>query len=174
MTVADPRWFRKVLGQYATGVCVVTASEPDGSRTGLVVGSFTSVSLDPPLIAFFPDKSSSSWPRIERVGRFCVNVLSSEQEFICRQFAVKGGDKFSGVTVRESDAGSPIIDGAVAWIDCELGDVYEAGDHFAVFGRVLCLDIAAEASPLLFFQGGYGQFSPLPKAAIAVNERPSS
>ncbi|MGE2716450.1 flavin reductase family protein [Mycolicibacterium litorale] len=164
-TASDPRWFRKVLGQYPTGVCAVTASESDSGRAGFVVGSFTSVSLDPPLIAFFPDKGSTSWPRIQAAGRFCVNILSADQEFVCRQFAAKGADKFAGITVRETSSGSPIIDGAVAWIDCELGDVYEAGDHYAVFGKVLDLDIESGELPLLFFQGGYGRFSPLSMAA---------
>lgn len=164
-SATDPRWFRTVLGQYPTGVCAVTASEPDGGRAGFVVGSFTSVSLDPPLIAFFPDKGSTSWPRIQAAGRFCVNILSADQEFVCRQFAAKGADKFAGITVRETASGSPILDGVVAWIDCELGDVYEAGDHYAVFGKVLDLDIENGELPLLFFQGGYGRFSPLSMAA---------
>ncbi|MGE2833112.1 flavin reductase family protein [Mycobacterium sp. SMC-4] len=158
---SDPLWYRKVLGQYPTGVCAVTATDADGHRAGFVVGSFTSVSLDPPLIAFFPDKGSTSWPRIKAAGRFCVNVLSADQEFVCRQFAAKGIDKFAGITVRDSDFGSPIIDGAVAWIDCELGDVYEAGDHYVAYGKVLDLDVAGGGQPLLFFQGGYGRFSPL-------------
>ena len=92
----DPRWFRQVLGQYPTGVCVVTATEPDGGRAGFVVGSFTSVSLDPPLVAFFPDRGSTSWPRIHSVGRFCVNILSAEQEDVCRNFATRKQDKFDG------------------------------------------------------------------------------
>jgi flavin reductase (DIM6/NTAB) family NADH-FMN oxidoreductase RutF/DNA-binding IclR family transcriptional regulator len=161
----DPRWFREVLGQYPTGVCVVTAAEPEGGNAGFVVGSFTSVSLDPPLVAFFPDKSSSSWPRIERSGRFCVNILSSEQESVCRQFASKGDDKFQGIAVREAGSGSPIIDGVVAWIDCELDQVHEAGDHYAVYGKVLDLNVENGSLPLLFFQGGYGRFAPLSMAA---------
>ncbi|MEE3853027.1 flavin reductase family protein [Gordonia sp. LSe1-13] len=161
MTLAtDPGWYRKVLAHYPTGVCAVTATEADGERAGFVVGSFTSVSLDPPLIAFFPDKSSSSWPRIERVGRFCVNVLGADQEFVCRQFAAKGGDKFAGIGWRESASGSPIIDGATAWIDCELSHVHEAGDHYAVFARVLGLDVVHDGSPLIFAHGGYGRFAP--------------
>jgi 3-hydroxy-9,10-secoandrosta-1,3,5(10)-triene-9,17-dione monooxygenase reductase component len=77
--VSDPRRFRDVLGQYPTGVCVVTATQADGRRAGFVVGSFTSVSLDPPLVGFFPDKGSSSWPKIERARSFCINVLSASQ-----------------------------------------------------------------------------------------------
>ena len=163
---SDPRWFREVLGQYPTGVCVVTAAEPDGGRAGFVVGSFTSVSLDPPLIAFFPDKSSSTWPRIERAGRFCVNILSAEQEQVCRQFASKGEDKFGALPVRASATGSPIIEGVVAWIDCEIEDVHEAGDHYAVYGRVRDLNVENGTLPLLFFQGGYGRFAPLSMAAL--------
>ena len=93
----DPRWFRRVLGQYPTGVCVVTATEADGRRAGFVVGSFTSVSLNPPLVAFFPDKGSTSWPRIREAGKFCVNILGAGQEDVCRNFAVRKDDKFEGV-----------------------------------------------------------------------------
>jgi len=168
MTISDPtdpRWFRQVLGQYPTGVCVVTAAQPDGRRAGFVVGSFTSVSLDPPLVAFFPDKGSTSWPKIESAGRFCVNILGAEQESVCRQFASKAPDKFEGVACREAGSGSPIIDGVVAWIDCDLEAVQEAGDHYIVLGRVRELDIESPSLPLLFFQGGYGRFAPLSLAA---------
>jgi len=83
----DARQFRDVLGQYPTGVSVVTATQADGKVAGLAVGSFTSVSLDPPLVAFLPDKTSTSWPKIRSVGSFCVNVLGADQESICRTFA---------------------------------------------------------------------------------------
>ncbi len=162
---SDATWFREVLGQYPTGVCVITAAGDDSTRAGFVVGSFTSVSLDPPLVAFYPDRSSSSWPRIERVGRFCVNILSAEQEWVCRQFASKDGDRFQGIETRATGSGSPIIDGVVAWIDCEIADVHEAGDHFAVYGRVLDLNVENGSLPLLFFQGGYGRFAPLSMVA---------
>jgi flavin reductase (DIM6/NTAB) family NADH-FMN oxidoreductase RutF/DNA-binding IclR family transcriptional regulator len=161
----DPRWFRQVLGQYPTGVCVVTARQSDESRAGFVVGSFTSVSLDPPLVAFFPDRGSTSWPKIRSAGSFCVNVLSAEQEDICRRFASRAEDKFEGVECRASASGSPIIAGVVAWIDCDLESVQEAGDHYIVLGRVRELDIEDPTLPLLFFQGGYGRFAPLSLAA---------
>lgn len=157
----DGATFRRVLGHYPTGVCVVTATEPEGTATGMIVGSFTSVSLAPPLVAFFPDRSSTSWPRIERAGKFCVNVLASDQQDLCRRFSAKGGDKFAGVAHRLSANGSPVLDGVVAWIDCMLGNVYEAGDHFIVLGRVLELDIARADQPMLFFRGQYGNFAPL-------------
>jgi 3-hydroxy-9,10-secoandrosta-1,3,5(10)-triene-9,17-dione monooxygenase reductase component len=161
VTSFDNATFRRVLGHYPTGVCVVTAIEEGETPAGMVVGSFTSVSLDPPLVAFFPDRKSTSWPRIERVGKFCVNVLSSDQQALCRQFASSGGDKFAGVSHRVSANGSPILDGVVAWIDCTLDAVHEAGDHYIVLGRVVALEVDRPESPLLFFQGSYGAFSSL-------------
>jgi flavin reductase (DIM6/NTAB) family NADH-FMN oxidoreductase RutF/DNA-binding IclR family transcriptional regulator len=161
----DTSRFRRVLGQYPTGVCVVTATEPDGGRAGFVVGSFSSVSLNPPLVAFFPDKGSTSWPRIHGVGKFCVNILSAEQEEVCRNFAMRKEDKFAGIAHREAESGAPIIDGVVAWIDCDLESVTEAGDHYIVLGRVRRLDVESTSLPLLFFQGGYGRFAPLSFAA---------
>jgi flavin reductase (DIM6/NTAB) family NADH-FMN oxidoreductase RutF/DNA-binding IclR family transcriptional regulator len=161
----DARWFRQVLGQYPTGVCVVTATPPDGRHAGFVVGSFTSVSLDPPLVAFFPDKGSTSWPRIQSARSFCVNVLSASQEDVCRRFASRVADKFDGLSFRRSPSGSPIVDGVVAWIDCDLESVQDAGDHYIVLGRVRELDVDSPSLPLLFFQGGYGRFAPLSLAA---------
>ena len=157
----DGRTFRHVLGHYPTGVCVVTATCADRSSAGMVVGSFTSVSLDPPLVAFFPGKSSSSWPKIERAERFCVNVLASDQQDLCRAFAAKGDDKFAGIAHRLSDNGSPILDDVVAWIDCTLYAVHEAGDHYIVLGMVRALDIVRPEQPLLFYRGKYGNFEPL-------------
>jgi flavin reductase (DIM6/NTAB) family NADH-FMN oxidoreductase RutF len=161
----DPQWFRHVLGQYPTGVCIVTALQEDGPPAGLAVGSFASVSLDPPLVAFMPDKTSTSWPKIERAGTFCVNVLAADQEHVCRRFATKLADKFSGLAWRPSSSGTPIIEGVVAWIDCDVEMVHEAGDHYIVLGRVRDLQLEQPRLPLLFYQGGYGRFSPLSMAA---------
>lgn len=162
---SDPSWFRRVLGQYPTGVCAVTCGAPDGTPAGFVVGSFTSVSLNPPLIALFPDKSSTTWPQIETAGRFCVNVIAAEQEQLCRRLAAKDEGRFEGVSWRPASSGSPIIEGVVAWLDCDLHSVAEAGDHFVVLGRVRELDLERPTLPLLFFQGGYGRFEPHPLAA---------
>lgn len=160
MSVAtDPGTFRKVLGHYPTGVCVITAMQPDGTPAGMAVGSFTSVSLNPPLVAFFPDRSSSSWPKIERAGHFCVNVLAAHQEHLCRAFSSKAEDKFAGIPYRLSAKGVPILEDIVAWIDCSLHAVHEAGDHFIVLGEVHALDVEKPHEPLLFFQGGYGRFA---------------
>ena len=157
----DSASFRRVLGHYPTGVCIVTAMEEGTTPAGMAVGSFTSVSLDPPLVAFFPDKRSSSWPRIERAGKFCVNVLASDQLDLCKRFAASGGDKFAGTTHRLSTNGSPILDGVVAWIDCDLHATHDAGDHLIVLGGVRELEVETPNGPLLFFQGAYGRFSEL-------------
>lgn len=155
----DSNEFRRVLGHYPTGVCAVTAMTAD-TAFGMIVGSFTSASLDPPLVAFFPDKRSTTWPRIHDVGRFCINVLSEHQNDICKAIASKSENKFQNVDYRRSDLGMPIIKGSVAWIDCDLHAVHDAGDHYAVMGRVRSLGAEHVHQPLLFFQGGYGRFSP--------------
>jgi flavin reductase (DIM6/NTAB) family NADH-FMN oxidoreductase RutF/DNA-binding IclR family transcriptional regulator len=164
----DPGWFRNVLGQYPTGVCVVTGVDSERRPAGLVVGSFTSVSLNPPLVSFLPAKSSTSWPKIARSGSFCVNVLAHDQEPICRRFATKEGNKFAGVAWRAGGTGSPIIERVVAWADCRIETVQEAGDHLIVVGRVLELAIERWTEPLLFFRGGYGRFAPLSFALASV------
>lgn len=154
----DPQHFRRVLGNFPTGVVAITAIDAAGEPAGMAVGSFTSVSLDPQLVAFLPDKSSTSFPRIRSAGTFCVNVLSHDQETVCRAFATRGADKFAGLKWRPASSGSPILDGVMAWIDCDLESVSEAGDHFIVIGRVRELEAPGTSVPLVFFQGGYGRF----------------
>lgn len=168
-----PRQFRDVLGHFPTGVAVITSVGDDGQPIGMAVGSFTSVSLDPPLVAFLPDRGSSTFPAIRAAGRFCVNVLAGGQEHICRTFAMRGADRFGAVDWRPAPhTGSPIIEGAVAWIDCELGEVHEAGDHDIVIGKVQGLEVQTPTLPLLFFQGGYGTFAPR-SLVMASRGRPS-
>lgn len=151
--------FRQVLGNYPTGVCVVTALDVAGQPCGMVVGSFSSVSLDPPLVGFFPDKRSSSWPLIEQAGKFCVNVLASDQTDLCRQLAKSGPEKFAGVEYHLSDHNLPVLAGATVSIECGLHSVVEAGDHWLVLGRVLGLEARRDADPMLFFRGQYGGFA---------------
>ncbi len=165
VAASDAATFRTVLGHFPTGVAVVTGRDTDGNPAGMAVGSFTSVSLDPPLVAFMPDRSSTSWPRFRDSGSFCVNILGAEQESVCRAFAMKGGDKFADLAWKPAGSGSPILDGVLAWIDCDTDAVHEAGDHFIVIGRVRELDIGTPALPLVFFQGGYGRFASLSLAA---------
>jgi flavin reductase (DIM6/NTAB) family NADH-FMN oxidoreductase RutF len=153
----DSAKFRQVLGHFTTGVTVVTAAGADGP-VGLAVGSFSSVSLEPPLVAFFADRGSQSWPRIEATGAFCVNILGQHQEDVCRRFASKGDDKFAGVGWKPAGSGSPVLDGVIAWIDCDIESVTDAGDHVCVMGAVRDLDVGHDGPPLVFFRGGYGRF----------------
>jgi len=159
-TSIDLALFRETLGHYPTGVAVVTAVAGDGNPAGMVVGTFSSVSLDPPLIAFFPATNSRSFEYLRTAQAFCVNVLASDQESLCRQFATGGAGKFDGVRWRPGPLGSPILEDAVSWIECTFEDIRETGDHYIVLGRVHELAVARSTLPLLFFQGGYGRFSP--------------
>jgi flavin reductase (DIM6/NTAB) family NADH-FMN oxidoreductase RutF len=154
----DSARFRQVLGHFATGVTVITAATDDGP-VGLAVGSFSSVSLDPPMVGFFADKGSTSWPKIQATGHYCVNILGEHQEDVCRRFASKEPDKFAGLGWTPAGTGSPILDGVIAWIDCDLGEVVEAGDHYLALGAVRDLEVGHDGPPLLFFRGGYGQFA---------------
>ncbi|MBV0895532.1 flavin reductase family protein [Microbacterium sp. NC79] len=153
----DAMVFRETLGNFPTGVVAVTAMV-NGQPAGMVVGSFTSVSLDPPLVAYLPTKSSASYATLRQADRFCVNVLSVEHEQLCRRFASKNVDKFADVQWHLSESGSPRLEGAVAWIDCAVERTVDGGDHDIVLGRVLELEAAHHSSALLFYQGGYGGF----------------
>lgn len=165
-TEIDHTRFRQVLGQFPTGVVVVTAVDAAGEPVGMTVGTFTSVSLDPPLVAFLPSKTSSSWKALREAGdSFCVNVLAADQEDVCRAVAMRKTDKFEGISWSPSRAGNPVLEGAVAWIDCTTEQVHDAGDHHIVVGRVHDLDLGEGEPPLLFFRGGYGSFMPLSLAA---------
>jgi flavin reductase (DIM6/NTAB) family NADH-FMN oxidoreductase RutF/DNA-binding IclR family transcriptional regulator len=149
--------FRRALGHYPTGVAVITARQAEGSPVGMVIGTFTSVSLDPQLVGFLADRRSSSWSRIREAGSFCVNVLSSEQEHVCRAFAGKEHDRFTVHCRDDAASGSPLLSGALMWIDCDIESVLPAGDHDMVLGRVRDLGVAEDvALPLLFLRGGYG------------------
>ena len=156
----DPKEFRNVLGHFPTGVTVVTGMDGD-TPVGLTVGSFTSVSLDPPMVGFLPTTNSSSWAAMSASGRFCVNVLGDTQGDVCWTFAKSGNEdeRFSNLEWHASPLGSPVIDGSLAWIDCEVESVTEMGDHYFVLGRVASL-AAGDGGPLLFFKGSLGGFSP--------------
>ena len=159
----DGREFRRVLGHYPTGVTVVTAACPGGPE-GLTIGSFTSVSLDPPLVSFCPGHDSDSWARMREVGSFCVNVLSAEQAGVSTAFASKTEDKFRVVSTRVEATGAPVIEGCLAWIDCRVEAIHTAGDHDIVVGRVVALGAAdgeSPSGPLVFFKGAYGQVADL-------------
>jgi 3-hydroxy-9,10-secoandrosta-1,3,5(10)-triene-9,17-dione monooxygenase reductase component len=154
----DSAKYRQVLGHFPTGVTVITAIA-DGTPVGMAIGSFASLSLEPPSILFCAGKQSSSWPKVQSSGSFCVNILADDQEDVCRVFASKAPDKFAEIGWKRSGNGSPILDGVLAYIDCTIGDVVESGDHFIVIGEVTDLEVRHEGGPLLFFRGGYGRFS---------------
>ncbi|MGW4638806.1 flavin reductase family protein [Sphaerisporangium sp. NPDC004334] len=149
-----------MLGRFATGVVAVTAIDPaDGAPRGLAVNSFTSVSLDPPLVSFCVSTASTTWPRMKAAPTLCVNVLSERQEHVSRRLAARVSDKFTGLSWRPSPGGGPLFEGALAWLDCAIESEHPAGDHIIVVARVLALDAHADHGPLLFFRGDYGRFN---------------
>jgi 3-hydroxy-9,10-secoandrosta-1,3,5(10)-triene-9,17-dione monooxygenase reductase component len=154
----DSAKYRQVLGHFPTGVTVIT-SLFEGKPVGLAVGSFSSLSLEPPSVLFCPGKQSSTWPKIQQSGSFCVNILAEDQEDVCRVFASSAPDKFAEIGWKRSGNGSPIIDGVLAYIDCSVHDVVESGDHYIVVGAVQDLEVRHEGGPLVFFRGGYGRYS---------------
>ncbi|WP_331910083.1 flavin reductase family protein [Streptomyces sp.] len=155
----DPAEFRRVLGNFASGVTIIAARDEDGPA-GFACQSFASLSLDPPLVAFMVARTSTTWPRIARAGTFCVNVLGAEQGELCRAFAVSGADKFAGVDHAPAPVtGAPRLAGAPAWIDCTIRTVHTGGDHLIVVGTVEALGAEAEGAPLLFHRGRFGRFT---------------
>jgi 3-hydroxy-9,10-secoandrosta-1,3,5(10)-triene-9,17-dione monooxygenase reductase component len=162
VVVDDAARFRQILGSFPTGVTIVTTLQDD-RPVGLAAGSFFSVSLDPPLVGFCVMTTSNTWPAIERSGSFGVSILADDQTAICRQLASKNPDKFDGLAWSAAPVtGSPLLDGAVAHLDCDLEQQHLAGDHWIVVGRVRALDFhRSEADPLVFCRGGFGRQAPL-------------
>jgi 3-hydroxy-9,10-secoandrosta-1,3,5(10)-triene-9,17-dione monooxygenase reductase component len=146
--------FRATLGHFASGVVVVTGIA-SGTPAGFTCQSFFSLSLDPPLIAIAPGKSSTSWPLIATSDVFCANVLSADQEDLGRTFARSGSDKFADVRWTPTLTGSPRLDGALAWIDCRIKETHDAGDHYLVVGSVVGMGNADSTHPLLYFRGQF-------------------
>ena len=159
----DSSEFRRVLGHFPTGVTVVTAPTEQGP-VGMAIGSFASVSLDPPLVMFCPGKESATWAKMSGTDRFCVN--GDDQADVCGVFAGKADDKFAGIEWSTRVTGSPVLGGSIAWIDCELHAIHDGGDHDIVVGLVKGLstengpedDPENARGPLLFFRGSYGRF----------------
>ena len=158
MSAIDKATYRQVLGHFPTGVTVVAGMDGD-DPVGLAVGSFFSISLDPPLVGFCVGTASNSWARLAPSGSFCVNVLGDDQEDVCRVFASSGDDKFASIGWKPAETGSPLIDGVLAWIDCDLEATHDGGDHHIVVGRVKGLGIGHEGDPLVFFRGGYANLA---------------
>ncbi|WP_416071485.1 flavin reductase family protein [Streptomyces sp. ME02-8801-2C] len=154
-----PAEFRRVLGNFATGVTVVTAPAAEGetSPAGFACQSFAALSLEPPLVVFMVGRTSRTWPLIARAGVFCVNVLGAGQGGLCRGFARSGADKFAGVEYDPAPvSGSPRLTGSSAWVDCTIHAVHTGGDHLIVVGRVDALGTGPnEDTPLLFHRGRF-------------------
>ncbi len=153
----DADKFRRMLGNWATGVTVITSTDPDGTPAGFACNSFTSVSLDPPLVLFCIKREASSLPAIQESKQFRVNVLEKSQRSLCRQFTAKDTDRFAGVPWHEASAG-PALDEAVATIGADVVAMHDGGDHLVVVGRVIDFDVRADGGPLVFFRGQYGSF----------------
>lgn len=152
----DVPTFRQVLARFATGVVVVTGAT-DAGPAGLTCQSFSSLSLDPPLVLLSTARSSKTWPRIAATGRFAVNVLAADQQEVSTRFAISGGDKFAGQGWHPGVLGNPLLEGAIAHVECDIDAVHDGGDHVIVVGRVRALeapDLDA-GSPLIYYRSGY-------------------
>jgi 3-hydroxy-9,10-secoandrosta-1,3,5(10)-triene-9,17-dione monooxygenase reductase component len=149
------RSFRVALGRFATGVAFVTAA-PNGEPAGLIVNSLTAVSLEPPLVAFNPSRSSLTWSRMRRAGRFGVNVLGRQHEHFATRATPPGADRFAGLDWQLGEGGIPLLTDALATLQCEIVAEHPAGDHWIVVGRVDALHISPIKDPLVFFAGAFG------------------
>ncbi|TMQ22035.1 MAG: flavin reductase family protein [Candidatus Rokuibacteriota bacterium] len=150
--------FRRVLSHFTTGVTIVTTCDGDGRPTGLTASAFCSVSLDPPLVLVCVDHKSQSYPALRERGCFAINILHAEQEVISRRFASTRLDKFDGVPHTLSELGLPLVDGAIARLECTTVSMHVEGDHTIFVGRVERAD-APSGEPLLYFKGKYERLS---------------
>jgi flavin reductase (DIM6/NTAB) family NADH-FMN oxidoreductase RutF len=153
----DPRALRRAFGAFATGVTITTTRTRDGAPVGFTANSFTSVSLDPPLVLVCLAGSASSYPHFEAAEGFAVNILSAAQRGLSTAFATRGADKFAGVAWSEQATGAPVLDGAAAWFDCRMHEIVPAGDHAILIGRVVDFS-ATESAPLGYCRGAYVTF----------------
>lgn len=153
----NARAFRDALGRFATGVTVVTVDTLEGPM-GFTANSFSSVSLDPPLVLWSPARASSRYPFYAAAAFFTIHVLGAEQDDLSRRFS-RGGAGFDGLTRETTPEGVPVIPGTLARFDCAHHAAHDGGDHLIVVGRVLRAAFR-EGPPLLFSQGGFGRFQP--------------
>ena len=150
----NPDDFRHVLGHFATGVTIVTTCDAEARPTGLTASAFCSVSLDPPLILICVDHKSQSYPHLRESGRFAINILSQEHEQLSRRFASSRLDKFDGVPFKVGALDVPLIDAALAYLECRTVSAHVEGDHTIFVGRVEAVG-AGEGEPLLYYRGKY-------------------
>ncbi|HEX2208377.1 MAG TPA: flavin reductase family protein [Longimicrobium sp.] len=155
----DESEYRRVIGHFATGVAVVTSCRPDGSPAGLAVSAVSSVSLDPTLVLVCVGRGSETHAFIESAGYYAINLLEEGRgETLARRFAGGGGEeKFLGTAFHAERTGAPVLDEALAWMDCRVTAALPGGDHTIFIGEVLAAD-ARQGTPLLYYRGGYGRF----------------
>jgi flavin reductase (DIM6/NTAB) family NADH-FMN oxidoreductase RutF len=156
--IIDSAEYRRILGHWATGVAVVAARTASGEPVGLTANAVASLSLDPPLVLVCVDCCSDTHDHIRTSQAFSVNVLQADGERLARRFADDGEQKFEGIAWAEGATGAPILQDALAWVDCQLTQIFEGGDHTIFVGQVIEGN-AREGAPLLFYRGGYGRFS---------------
>lgn len=166
----DPQLFRDVLGHYPTGVVIVTGVHPDGEALAMVVGTFTAVSMEPPLVAFLPMRTSRTFSRLAECDSMCINVLTGEQETVGRTIASRRSNKLEDVRWNPSPSGSPILAESLAWLDVSLDQTIEAGDHWIALCQIQDMAVNNPKAPLIFFQGGYGSFAVPPLLARIDHE----
>lgn len=157
----DPRAYRRALGEFATGVTIVTTCAPDGRRVGLTVNSFTSVSLDPPLVLWCLGREAASVQPFLAAGRFAINVLALDQVAIAQRFATRHADRFAGVDWRAGPGGMPLLADAIAHLVCRTVARQPAGDHLVLIGNVEHYE-RFDGEPLAFHGGEYGRLVSLP------------
>lgn len=150
----EPRAFRRALGNFATGVTIITAIDPDGNRAGVTANSFSSLSMDPPLILWSYKKDAKSAPVFEAAQHFAVNILASDQIDMSNHFARQQEDKFAGIEWQEGIGGVPLFPNCAGRFQCETYDKLDGGDHWIFVGRVIDFDDFGR-SPLCFHQGSY-------------------
>ncbi|MEQ8818108.1 MAG: flavin reductase family protein [Thalassobaculum sp.] len=151
----DPSDFRAVLGRYATGVTIVTTRGADSRPTGLTVNSFTSVSLDPPLVLFCLDRAAGSGPAFAAADCFAVNILAAGQAQKSARFADPVAARFVDDGVTTWETGAPILSDALAALDCRVHARHDGGDHVILVGRVLRAQVMRDEAPLLYWRGDY-------------------
>jgi flavin reductase (DIM6/NTAB) family NADH-FMN oxidoreductase RutF len=155
----DTRALRHALGHYTTGVTVITTCTPEGGHTGVTVNSFTSVSLDPPLVLFCLSTRSSLLPLFEQASHFTVNVLATGQQAVSNRFAKPSANTWEGVKYRCGTHGCAALADAISVFECARRSIYPGGDHVIVVGEVLRFETVATPAPLAFYQGSYGTFT---------------
>lgn len=160
----DPMDYRKIFGTIPTGVVAITGTSVEDKPLGFVVGTFQSLSIDPPLAAFSVDKGSSTWPTIRTLENFTANVLSTEQLPVCKALSRRGQDKFEGLDHAKGPHGNPRLPHSVAWIDCNVLYEIVAGDHYIIVATITGME-EGQGEPLVFKGGKFGEFDQWDKPA---------